>query len=165
LKRQKFPKQRVIPWSNRQTESVPLPIPEPGLVISFAYLWADQRMSGAQSGQKVRPTVIIMSVVSEDDRKLVYVAPITHAKPTAPDEAVEIPLRVKRRLQLDELRSWVVTTELNCFTWPGYDLAPISRDKPQTFDWGFLPVELFAEVKRSVVRNNRSKRMAVTGRD
>jgi hypothetical protein len=38
---------------------------------------------------------------------------------------VEVPLRVARHLGLDEERSWIVTTELNVFVWPGPDLRPI----------------------------------------
>jgi len=56
-------------------------------------------------------------------------------------------------------RSWIVTDELNKFIWPGYDLRPVSRDKPAAFAWGFLPQELFDTLKQSVVAHQRARRL------
>ncbi len=36
------------------------------------------------------------------------------------------------------------------FVWPGYDLRPITRDKPDVFAWRFLPVEIFVALKRGI---------------
>jgi len=38
--------------------------------------------------------------------------------------AVEISHETKRRLGLDDDRSWIVLTEANRFAWPGPDLRP-----------------------------------------
>jgi hypothetical protein len=45
----------------------------------------------------------------------VTVLPITHTPPDATALAVEIPHPVKRRLGLDDARSWVILTAANRF--------------------------------------------------
>ena len=72
--------------------------------------------------------------------------PVTHTPPERPEEAVEIPAVVKRRLGLDEARSWIVVSEINRFIWPGPDLRPVSRAEPERFEYGFLPPALFRQV-------------------
>lgn len=148
---------------------MPLPSPEPGLVISYAYLWRDQaqssaKVAGAQEGRKARPCAIVVAAADDDGDIRVYAAPVTHAQPDDP-HAVELPTAVKRRLGLDEARSWIVTSELNRFVWPGFDLQPIARDTPDTFAWGFLPVEIFNAVKRGIAAHRRLRHMTVTPRD
>ena len=39
-----------------------LPIPLPGLVIRYSYLWADDAATGHEDGVKDRPSVIVMAV-------------------------------------------------------------------------------------------------------
>jgi hypothetical protein len=77
---------------------------------------------------------------------IVAVVPVTHRPPKRPDEAVEVPPAVKKRLGLDEARSWVVVSEINRFVWPGPDLRPVSHAEPERFDYGFLPPRLFRRV-------------------
>jgi len=143
---------------------VVLPKPDPGLVISYSYLWRDQRRSGATEGRKTRPCAIVVATADEDGDIRVYVAPITHIKPDDP-YAVQVPAAAKRRLGLDDAASWIVTGELNRFIWPGYDLRPIARDKPGTFAWGFLPIEVFAAVKRGIAAHQQARRLGLTSRD
>jgi hypothetical protein len=45
------------------------------------------------------------------NQRSVIVLPVTHTPPQDADAAVEIPLAVKRRLGLDDARSWVMLTE------------------------------------------------------
>ncbi len=40
----------------------------------------------------------------------------------------EIPLATKRRLDLDKEASWVITTEVNRFVWPGPDIRKVPGD-------------------------------------
>jgi hypothetical protein len=75
----------------------------------------------------------------------VTVVPITHSSPAG--DAVEIPLTVKRRLGLDEERSWAVVSEVNRFVWPGPDLRPVPRGDDERFDYGFLPPSLFHQIR------------------
>lgn len=140
-----------------------LPTPSPGLVISYAYLWRFEEAAGGQEGRKDRPCAIVIAAEDQDGDTLVYVAPITHQRGADPT-AVELPAAVKRRLGLDEARSWIVTAELNRFVWPGYDLRPISRDKPNVFAWGFLPTEIFAAVKQGVIGHQRARELGVVDR-
>jgi hypothetical protein len=140
-----------------------LPTPAPGLVISYAYLWRDQDVAGATEGRKNRPCAVVVTTVDDEGDTLVYGAPITHSRPEL-GTAVELPAAVKRRLGLDASASWVVTSELNRFIWPGYDLRPISRNSPDVFSWGYLPVELLEAVKLQVVAHQRAKHLGVVDR-
>ena len=59
-----------------------IPDPQPGLVISYAYLWQRDATQGQDEGTKYRPAVVVMAVESDDEHgKIVLVAPITHRKP------------------------------------------------------------------------------------
>ncbi len=42
-----------------------LPIPAPGLVISYAYPWRAQDAAGAAEGQKDRPCAIIVTAIDD----------------------------------------------------------------------------------------------------
>lgn len=79
---------------------MPLPVPRPGLVISYSYLWADQARAGDGEGRKDRPCVVVVAVVDREGDTLVYVAPVTHSRPMG-DEAIALPPPVKRHLNLD----------------------------------------------------------------
>jgi hypothetical protein len=46
---------------------MPIPNPEPGLVISYAYLWHHEHRAGREEGQKDRPSVIVLAVERETD--------------------------------------------------------------------------------------------------
>jgi mRNA-degrading endonuclease toxin of MazEF toxin-antitoxin module len=99
---------------------MPIPNPEPGLVISYAYLWHHEHQAGREEGQKDRPSVIVLAVEREaDDATIVTVLPITRGPPADPNSAVEIPLPVKRHPGFDDDRSWIVVDEGNEFLWPG----------------------------------------------
>lgn len=142
---------------------MPIPTPEPGLVISYSYLWREERDEGHEEGRKDRPSVIVLAVEREGDgATLVTVLPITHSQPRDPKSAVEIPLAVKRHLSLDDSRSWIVVSEGNEFVWPGYDL----RKRPRTdrYDFGFLPPRLFEQVRDAFGEWRRLRRAAMTPR-
>jgi hypothetical protein len=85
---------------------MPVPTPEAGLVISYAYLWHYERL--LDEGRKDRPSVIVLAVeCAADEATIVTVLPITHNPPSDPTTAVEIPAPVKRHLGLDDARSWI----------------------------------------------------------
>jgi hypothetical protein len=142
---------------------VPVPAPEPGLVLNFAYLWHHEHNAGQEEGRKDRPSVIVLCVARETDgTALVTVLPITHRRPVDPTAAVELPPTVKRHLGLDDDRSWVVIDEGNEFVWPGYDLRKISRT--DRYDFGFLPPRLFDQIRRSFAQFHRSRRVKLARR-
>jgi hypothetical protein len=122
---------------------MPVPEPQRGLVISYAYLWHHEHRAGLEEGRKDRPCVIVLSADRTEYGVAVTVVPITHTAPSKPASALKIPAAVKRHLGLDADRSWVILDEGNRFVWPGYDLRPIpgTRDR---YDYGFLPPRLFA---------------------
>ena len=143
---------------------MPIPAPEPGLVISYAYLWHHEHEAGREEGRKDRPSVVVLCAQREtDDATIVTVLPITHSLPHDPKGAVEIPALVKRNLGLDDARSWIVVSEGNEFVWPGYDL----RRTAGTNDYsvGFLPPRLFNRVREAFVALHRNGKAKTTERD
>lgn len=140
-------------------------IPEPvsGLVISYSFLWSQEHNAGAREGRKERPCAIIVATTDGDrDETRVYVAPITHSPPEDPRLAMEIPPKVKDHLGLDMERSWVVCSELNRFTWPGFDLRHVPGSK-ERFDYGMLPRKLFENIRQRIVDLDKAYRL-VTNR-
>lgn len=140
------------------------PVPEPGLVISYSYLWRYEHQTGKQEGRKHRPAVIVLSIEKQDETRIVTVAPVTHIKPRDLMSCVEIPPSVKQYLGLDHQKSWVILNEVNQFAWPGYDLTPVPGTKNK-FEYGFLPPKLFDIIKAGVLDLIIKRRAGVTNRD
>ena len=142
---------------------MPIPTPEPGLVISYAYLWDHEAHHGQEEGRKDRPCVIALAIERQPDGDtLVTVLPVTHRPPTEAGAAVEIPPAVKRHLGLDDEKSWVILDEVNEFEWPGFDLRPMPKN-PGRYNYGFLPPRLFAQLMtklRAAWRAGGGKRAA-----
>ena len=106
-----------------------IPGPQPGLVIRFSYLWREERNRGREEGSKDRPCAVVLAVTDTGGRKRVTVAPITHSKPAPKDGAIAIPPETARRLGLDDIPQWIVTSEVNLFLWPGVDIRPVPGKK------------------------------------
>ena len=70
---------------------MPLPKPQPGLVIAYEYLWRHE--AGRDHGSKVRPCAIVVAVENKSGATEVVVAPITHLEPMPPSQGIEIPPR------------------------------------------------------------------------
>jgi hypothetical protein len=98
---------------------VTLPKPQPGLVIRYSYLWADDAARGQQEGGKDRPAAVVL-VVDQPGAAAprVFVLPITHTTPAKGVDALEIPPTVARSAGLDAARSWVILSEYNEFSGP-----------------------------------------------
>jgi hypothetical protein len=143
---------------------MPLPSPEPGLVISYAYLWRHEHNAGREEGRKDRPCVMILAIEKSDGETVVTVAPITHSPPQDLAEAVEIPVKVKENLKLDSASSWVILNEANTFTWPGYDLRLIPGSK-QNYAYGYLPPKLFESIKTKLFALAKLRRSPAISRD
>ena len=139
---------------------MPIPDPQPGLVISYAYLWHDESEKGRIEGVKDRPCALLLATTDQEEGTEVFVLPITHTPPIEPDSGLEIPAKTRVRLGLDNEPSWVITTELNKFRWPGPDIRKISRDPTAPWDYGFLPPKLFEQIKEQVLENSRKRRIA-----
>ena len=140
-----------------------IPDPQPGLVISHAYLWQRDAAQGRDEGTKYRPAVVVLAVETDGAHgKTVLVAPITHRTPDDPTVAVEIPPQTKRRLGLDAERSWVIVSEVNRFEWPGPDLRPVS---PGRWAYGFLPAGLIRIIRDRLVEVTRRRKLAEVRRE
>ena len=71
---------------------MPIPTPEPGLIISYAYVWYHEAQTGQEEGRKDRPCVIALAAErQEDGETLVTVLPVTHRPPDNAAAAAEIP--------------------------------------------------------------------------
>ncbi|WP_405230114.1 growth inhibitor PemK [Lentisalinibacter sediminis] len=141
------------------------PDPEVGLVVSYSYLWSDEAAAGHAEGRKPRPCAVVMAVKrAEEDRPFVAVLPITHSPHSDPETAIEIPRPVAAHLGLDSDPCWVVLEDVNVFTWPGYDLRPISG-QPGRYDYGLLPPRFFERIVKRFAQLRRSGRITETSRD
>jgi hypothetical protein len=127
---------------------VTLPPPQPGLVIRYSYLWAQDAAQGREEGTKERPAAVVL-VVSPPSVALprVYLLPITHSLPAKGVESLEIPPDVARKARLDAGRSWIILSEFNEFLWPGFDLALVPGRTPPTVGYGYLTPGFFAKVR------------------
>jgi len=127
---------------------VPLPVPVPGLVVRYGYLWHSDHLAGREEG-KDRPCAIVTALRPADDagETRVLVLPVTHSPPTQPTLAVEIPAPVKTRLGLDADRSWVVLSEWNEFVWPGPDLRRAPGGDESSVAYGMLPPGFFTTIR------------------
>jgi mRNA-degrading endonuclease toxin of MazEF toxin-antitoxin module len=144
---------------------MPLPIPEPGLVIRYGYLWFDDHASGHASSPKDRPCAIILRTTFDDAEVIVTVLPITHTTPRSLDEAVELPPGVKQHLGLDSEKSWVLVSEVNRFVWPGPDLGAVPPAGSGRFDYGHLPPGLFRSIRERFLACAKAQRLRIVRRD
>lgn len=134
-----------------------IPAPQPGLVVRFNYLWSREFDRGTREARYPRPCAIVLSYRRSADGALIaMLAPITHSQPGPEDHAVEIPQPVKRRLGLDDQRSWVMIDEVNETGWPGYDLQPDEHGK---YAYGFIPPVLFRRIRDGVLRVVKERRL------
>lgn len=143
---------------------MPLPTPEPGLVIRYAYLWASEHAEGKEEGVKDRPCAVILVTEDREEGKMVTVLPITHTPPEDEKLALEIPAATKKRLGLDDERSWIVLTEANRFVWPGPDLRPSFKGDLESVAYGELPEKLFIAMRDKFVALLKAKRAKLIGR-
>jgi len=126
-----------------------LPVPSPGLVIRYDYLWSRESAQGRAQG-KDRPSCIVVASDNSVTPRFVVLLPITHSSPRDGDVGIEIPARVRRAIGLDDEPAWVVVSEYNVDEWPSPGVASIPG-KPSTYAYGYLPPALFAEVKKQFI--------------
>jgi hypothetical protein len=124
------------------------PAPTPGLVVRFDYLWLDERRAGRVEGIKDRPCVVILALEGgASGVQRVIVAPVTHAPPTDPAAAHEIPTAVKAQLGLDDARSWIVVSEINRVRWDDAGFVPVA---PGRWHYGRIPSGLWKSVRNTI---------------
>jgi hypothetical protein len=140
------------------------PVPQPGLVIRYSYLWNREALAGQEEGVKDRPCAVVVALQHEEGATWVYVLPITHARPSDAGNAIEIPAVVKARIGLDGERSWVVVGEANVFAWPGPDLRMLPGQGAESSAYGFLPPAFFRVVRDRFLAADSRKKAALVKR-
>ncbi|HVE05530.1 MAG TPA: hypothetical protein VNB30_15865 [Rhizomicrobium sp.] len=80
------------------------------------------------------------------------ILPITHSRPFGGSVGVEIPPVVRRNLDLDDQKCWIVVSEANVDKWPNAGITRIPNSHA-AFSYGFLPPGLFAEIKKAMLRH------------
>lgn len=148
---------------------MPLPDPEPGLIVAYEYLWHQRR--AAPSADKARPArVVALYLQHEADEsdpaappltKIVYL-PISHTPPAADQAGHELSAHAKRAGGLDAAPQWVVVSECNVDTWPE-DLRQVPG-RPGRFHYGYLPPSEFERIKAAFLAHRRDKRLKIVGR-
>lgn len=137
-----------------------LPVPEPGAVLGYAYLWSHEADQGQEEGRKNRPCAVLLAIAGTDGRApRVAVLPITSSPPAAPGDAFEIAAATRARLGLNEAPCWVVITEANLFRWPGPDLRRLGRSGDASVLLGHLPKRFFDSIVAAVRKRNAEGRV------
>jgi hypothetical protein len=126
---------------------VAFPVPVPGLVVRYDFLWSDESAAG-KSARKDRPSCILVAIDTGTGSGSVVLLPITHTEPSGDTVGIEIPQAVKRHLGLDSERGWIVVSQYNVDEWPNPGLSPV-QGKADGFSYGFVPPGLFAQVKEA----------------
>jgi hypothetical protein len=131
-------------------------LPQPGQVIRYAYLWWSEARIGREHGAKDRPCGVILTRITKAGTTVASVLPITHTPPLKDEDGIEIPQATKRRIGLDAERSWIITTELNQFAWPGPDIRPTASGE---YLYGYLPEKLMRLVLDQVKKHATNKQL------
>lgn len=135
--------------------------PEIGLVIRHAYLWWNEARAGREEGRKDRPCVIVHLRVNHHQELETYICPVTHTPPEVPEKAMEISKATKARIGLDDERSWIITTEVNRFIWPGPDIRPVPGGG---YSYGLLPAAMTRDLIAQIKTNAQDRSLLVVGR-
>lgn len=136
--------------------------PRVGMVIRHAYLWRAEAARGQEEGLKDRPCLIMHVRPGPEHRPEVFISPITHTEQPPAAKAVEIPATTCARLKLDAQRQWIVTNEVNRFTWPGHDLR---RTPDGGTSYGMLPHGLTAQAVEQLRDHSRNRTLATVQRE
>ena len=105
---------------------------------------------------------MVIARIEQQGGTSLLVAPITHSPPEIEGAAIEIPANVKKQLELDAARSWIVLTELNRFIWPGPDIRPVAGGDSPFYD--ALPDWLFVRVRDGIIGQSEAGRLNITKR-
>ena len=108
--------------------------------------------------------VLALSIKEADGTTEILALAVTHTPPADPTDAVAFPQDIKRRLGLDDVPSWIVTTEANAFIWPGPDVRPVPGRTPRTVIYGKVPDGLLRQVARSYLANRERQRSRLVPR-
>lgn len=108
---------------------------------------------------KDRPACLVAASDSTATPRFVVILPITHSAPAGDTVGIEIPLKVRQAIGLDDAPSWVIVSEHNIDEWPNGGLAPLPG-RPGIFAYGFVPPSLFAQIKAEFLELSKQGRGA-----
>lgn len=134
--------------------------PIDGTVLRYSFLWSHEHKAGLREGAKDRACVVVMS--SSDGR--ILLAPIT-SRPPEKSTSIDLPLEIKRHLGLDERKSWVIASNLNKFTWPGFDIRSVPGKIPATYSYGRLPAGFLLQIQTTLAGLAKKRLVATIERD
>lgn len=136
--------------------------PRPGQVIGYRYLWWGEHRQGVEEGAKDRPCAAVYAVENDAGKTRVYVLPVTHTKPFETEDGIEMLPQWKQHLGLDGQRSWIITSELNHFEWPGPDIGGSSTE---AISYGFLPHKVTTRLREMIRARAQAKTVRAVDRD
>ena len=122
-----------------------LPIPRPGLVVGYDFLFREQADAGMDNPGKPHPAAIIL-VVRKDVQTRVSLVAISHTPPRPEEQRFRLRLtRAEcRAMGLDSGDQWINLRDINAFDWPGYDLV---RSAPGgSYVYGTMSKATFARI-------------------
>lgn len=130
-------------------------------MLNYAYLWDYEAQRGQTEGLKNRPSVVVVATTRVGDKLDVVVCPITSQKPKSGNDYVEIPPGIKLHLGLtDRDESFVVTTEINRFVWPGPDVRPFDKAGQRTVYHGAVTSKVLARIKASLLAHKSLRQVS-----
>jgi len=143
---------------------VPLPTPEPGLIVSYSYVFqtGTRTVGGAR---KNRPCLIVAAFPDRDDpvRTGVLYLPITHTRPGLDDSGIELLADARFAAGLDGSPQWILVSQGNLDTWPE-DIAHLPS-RPGVFAYGFLPPSAFRAVQLAFGKLYAERKFHLTPRN
>lgn len=125
-------------------------------MFRYDYLWTREAAAGYEQG-KERPACLVVASDPLTLPRFVVILPITYSPPSGSDVAVEMPVKFKTAIGLDDARSWIVVSDFNVDRWPNAGLAPVPGHE-MAFSYGFIPPGLFKQVKDAFVATHEAKR-------
>lgn len=141
-----------------------LELPQRGHIINYRFLWEAEAAQGLEDAKKARPSAVLLTTEADEDGAVtVYVLPITHSRPTDNRNAIEIPPQVAKTAGLDDEQCWIITNQLNVFTWPGFDLEPVGGGLVVSL--GKLPPGIAQDMVLAVEENIRDSEIVTINRD
>ncbi|WP_072387141.1 hypothetical protein [Hyphomicrobium sp. CS1BSMeth3] len=138
--------------------------PEVGLVVWYAYLWAQDRDDGHDDAGKFRPAVIV-GLRGEGKARRALLLPITHTL-QYDNMGVEIARQELLRLGLETHKpSFIVTREGNRAAWPLKEMQPRAYYKPDSAVFGVIHRKFVDEAVKELKANHAEKRVVVIDRE
>jgi hypothetical protein len=140
---------------------MPLPKPEIGLIVHYAYVF---RTSKTMAAGKHRPCLIgaVFRDPADTMKTGILYLPISHTPPGPEDAGIALSHQAKFVAGLDAAPQWILVSEGNQDTWPE-DIANLPN-RPGQFAYGFLPPGTLKSIQSAYARRFIEKKFNVVPR-